>query len=59
MNLNAFAKKTINKIKKTTYRMGENTYKWSDWQGINLQNKQTAYAAQLKKKTQKIGRRSK
>ena len=30
--------------------MGENTYKWSDWQGINLQNKQTAYAAQLKKK---------
>ena len=45
--------------KKTTCRTGENICKWSDWQGINLQNKQTAYAAQLKKKTQKIGRRSK
>ena len=25
--------------------MGENIYKWSNWQGINLQNIQTAHAA--------------
>ena len=29
---------------KTTYRMGENIFKWSDQQGINLQNIQTAHA---------------
>ena len=26
--------------------MGENICKWSNWQGINLQNIQTAHAAQ-------------
>ena len=51
-------KETINS-ERTTDKVGENVCKWSDWQGINLQNKQTAYAAQLKKKTQKMGRRSK
>ena len=30
---------------KTTHRMGENTCKWSDPQGINLQNIQTAHTA--------------
>ena len=30
--------------------MGENIHKQSNWQGINLQNIQTAYAAQYKKK---------
>ena len=30
--------------KKTTLRIGENIFKWSNWQGINLQNIQTAYA---------------
>ena len=31
--------------------MGENIYKWSNWQGINLQNIETVHAAQLKKHT--------
>ena len=39
-------KETINKIKRTTYRLGENTYKWRDQQGLNFQNIQTAHAAQ-------------
>ena len=41
--------------------MGENICKWCDWQGINLQNIQTAHAAQYKKKkfNQKMGRRPK
>ena len=30
--------------------MRENIYKWSDRQGINLQNTQTAHAAQYEKK---------
>ena len=48
--------------KKTTYRMGENICKWCDWQEINLQNLQTAYAAQYQKNkqpNQKMDRRSK
>ena len=56
------AKETINKVKKTTHRMGENICKQCDWQGINLQNTQTAHAAQYQKKkqaNQKMGRRSK
>ena len=32
--------------------MGENICKWSDWQGINLQNIQTAPAAQYQKNKQ-------
>jgi len=30
--------------------VAENTCKWSNWQGINLQNIQTAHGAQFKKK---------
>ena len=30
------AKKTINKTKKTTLRLGENICKWCDWQGVSL-----------------------
>ena len=29
--------------------MGENIFKWSNWQGINLQNIQAAHAAQYQK----------
>ena len=35
----------------TTLRMGENICKWSNQQGINLQNTQIAYAAQYQKQT--------
>ena len=35
---------------KQTHRMGENICRWSDWQGINLQNLQTAHATLYKKK---------
>ena len=38
------AKETINKM--TGLRMGENICKQSNWQGINLQNIQTAHAVQ-------------
>ena len=34
---------------KTAHRMGENICKWSDQQAVNLQNIQTAHAAQYKK----------
>ena len=47
---------------KTTHRMGENIHKQCDWQGIILQNLQTAHAAQYlknKEPNQKIGRRPK
>ena len=48
---------------KTTHRMGENICKWSDRQGINLQNIQIVHAAQYKKKNkqpnQKMGEGSK
>ena len=33
--------------------MGENIYKWSYWQGINLQTTQTVYTVQYKKKIRK------
>lgn len=33
--------------------MGENICKLGDWQGINLQNMQTAHAAQYKTKQKK------
>ena len=42
------AKETIKK-KKTTYRMGENSFKWCNWQGLNLQNTQTTYTTQQQK----------
>ena len=31
------------------FRMGENNSKWSDWQGIKLQNLETAHSALYKK----------
>ena len=40
--------------------MGENSWKWNNWQRINLQNKQEAHAAQYQKKkqpSQKVCRR--
>ena len=40
---------------KTTHRMGENICKGNHQQGINLQNIQTAHAAQLRKKKSKTG----
>ena len=46
----------------TTHRMGENICKWCDCQGISLQNKWGAYAAQYKKNKQPnqiMGRRFK
>ena len=36
-------------MKKTALRMGENICKWNNWQGINLQNLQTAHVAQKTK----------
>ena len=33
--------------------MEENICKWSDWQGVNVQNIQTAHAAQYQKKKKK------
>ena len=44
-------KGNLEQNKKTTHRMGENTCKWFDQQGINLQNLLTAPAAQYQKKT--------
>ena len=41
------AKETIHKMKRPPNRMGENTYKWSNQQGINLQNIQTGHAVQI------------
>ena len=37
---------------KTTYRMGENIYKWCDQQGLNFQNIQTAPTARYQKNPQ-------
>ena len=37
---------------KATHRMGENICKWCDWLAINLQNLQTAHAAQYQKTKQ-------
>ena len=34
---------------KTTFRMGENNSKWSNWQRINLKNIQAAPASQFQK----------
>ena len=37
--------------KKTTYRMGENSFKRCNWQGLNLQNIQTTHTTQQQQKT--------
>ena len=39
-------KKNSKKKKKTIHRMGENNFKWSNWQGLNLQNIQTRHTTQ-------------
>ena len=36
--------------KNTTYRIGEDICKWRDWQGVNIQNIQTAHTTQYEKK---------
>jgi len=38
--------------KKTTYRIGENSFKWCNRQGLNLQNIQAAYTTQQQKSQQ-------
>ena len=43
-------KGNLEQNKKTTHRMGENTCKWFDQQGINLQNLLTAHAVQYQNK---------
>ena len=43
--------------KKKNHRMGENICKWSDWQGINLQNIQTPPATQYKKTNKQPNRK--
>ena len=53
------------KKEKTTYRMGENSCKWGNQQGLNLQNIQTTQTAQQqqqqkkKESDRKMGRRYK
>ena len=39
---------------KTTHTMGEYICKWSNWQGINLQDIQTAHAALYQKENNPI-----
>ena len=40
---------TTKETKKTTYRMGENSFKWCSWQGLNLLNIQTTHTIQQNK----------
>ena len=52
LNFKAFAQQKKPSAKqKTTYRMGENLCKWSDWQGINLQNVHASHTDLHTKKT--------
>ena len=46
------SKRTHKQNEKSTHKMGENICKWSNWQGIKLQNIQTAHAAQYQKNEQ-------
>ena len=48
----------INKNEKITHRVGGNICKWSDWQGISLQNIQTAHIAQYWKANNPIQKKS-
>ena len=57
-----FSLKVFEQGEKTALRMGENNSKWSNWQRINLKNKQAAHAAQFQKNkrpNQKMGQRTK
>ena len=40
----------MSKNEKTTYRMGEDCFKWCNQQGFNLQNTQTTYTTQQQQK---------
>ena len=40
--------------KKTTYRLGENIYKWCEKPGLNFQNIQTAHTIQQQQKNNPI-----
>ena len=54
------SKRNHKQNEKITHRMGENICKWCNWQGINLQNTQTAHAALCQKTKQhspKMGRK--
>ena len=44
------SKGNYKKPKKTTYKMGENSFKQCNGQGLNLQNRQKTYTAKKKKK---------
>ena len=52
------AKETIKKKKKTTCRMGENSCKQCNQQGLNLQNIQTTHVTQWQKKQLKNGQKT-
>ena len=45
------SKRNHEQNEKTIHRMGESIYKWNNWQRINLQDIQIAYAIQYKKKS--------
>ena len=49
------AKETIKEKRKTTYRMGENSFKLCNWQELNLCNIQTTYTTQQLKHQQPNG----
>ena len=54
------ANETIKNNKKTIYAMGENIWKYCNWQGLNLQNIQATHITQqekYKQSNQKLGRR--
>ena len=55
------SKRNHKQNKKTANRMGENICKWSDQQGISLQNIQIAHAAQYQENNtiKKMGSKSK
>ena len=58
MLLHSKGKHQQEKKKKTTFRMGENICKRNNWEGINFQNIQTAYAAQYTKKGKKSNQKN-
>ena len=55
------SKENHKQTEKIIHRVGKNICKQCNWQGVNLQNIQTAHEAQYEKKNsnQKLGRRSK
>ena len=49
IKIKSFCTTNYKQGEKTAFRMGENNYKWSNWQRINLQNIQAAHSAQYQK----------